>query len=249
MTQASDSKAELASAIDGLYRTFARYRLRPHTEGCADCVSESDHALIHAAPLRELTSRHLGKYGRKALTTWGNVNDFKHFLPRLLELMVVDAEWPVEQEIVAGKLLYASWATWPAAEKDSLHQFFEAWWNRTLSAFPAEPPIEPADTTLCAIGRAVDELAPYLNHWLERTDSKAARHLADFVIANYESLAKKQKLANPFWQERETQRNELEQWLRSGKPQQLLKVAIQQESDPELIMEFQQAIDCLDWLD
>jgi hypothetical protein len=101
------SSAAIANAIEDLYRVFAGCRLDPHVEGCPHCVSDRDHARIHSRPLRSLSGDDLGRYAFKAMTTWGNERDFRHFLPRILELLVSnDLDPPTE--VVLGKLAYGN---------------------------------------------------------------------------------------------------------------------------------------------
>ena len=52
-------------------------------------------------------------------STWGMVDEFKHFLPRLLELTAMGALL-TEGEIILGKLSQAGWQAWPADEQASL---------------------------------------------------------------------------------------------------------------------------------
>ena len=72
--------------------------------------------------LRELDAEDLGKYSLKAVTTWGDEYDFKHFLPRILEL------WDdcVSHDMLFMKLQYLHWETWPPQEKDAIVVYFES---------------------------------------------------------------------------------------------------------------------------
>jgi hypothetical protein len=56
------SDTELKSAIEGLYRTFSRYPLPPHVDGCPHCVSDADHALLYSKDLRDLGPKELERY-------------------------------------------------------------------------------------------------------------------------------------------------------------------------------------------
>lgn len=49
-------------------------------------VSESDKAALHSKKLRELENKEICGYAFSAITTWGDLNDFKHYLPRIFEL-------------------------------------------------------------------------------------------------------------------------------------------------------------------
>ena len=85
-----DYELELRKAIADLYNVFEDYHLDSHVEGCPCCVTKDDKKLIEAKVLRELTADDLNHFAFNAMTTWGTVKDFKHFLPRLLELLAFD---------------------------------------------------------------------------------------------------------------------------------------------------------------
>jgi len=82
-----DYKSELKKAIADLYSVFKDYRLDSHVEGCPCCVTKNDKQLIEAKVLTELSPDDLNRFAFKAMTTWGTVEDFKHFLPRQRELL------------------------------------------------------------------------------------------------------------------------------------------------------------------
>ena len=79
---------ELEIAVEKLYKVFSRYSLRRHVEGCPCCVHEEDKRALESKPLQNLSAAELGRYSFKAMTTWGDKDDFRHFLPRIFELMV-----------------------------------------------------------------------------------------------------------------------------------------------------------------
>lgn len=108
---------ELLAAVERLYSTFNRYPPRMTVDGCPHCVSSADNDCIHAAPLRQLTETQLERYAFKAITTWGTVDDFRHFLPRIFELLATAPHDWVDPEVVFGKLPYCDFRSWPIAEQ------------------------------------------------------------------------------------------------------------------------------------
>ncbi|HEX8660002.1 MAG TPA: hypothetical protein VF690_20835 [Hymenobacter sp.] len=81
--------------------------------------------------MRELTEDDLGLYAGKAMTTWGTVDDFKHFLPRLFELTAAFRA-PYEEYVVLNKLDYGRWRTWPPAEIAAVERYLLALWDIVL---------------------------------------------------------------------------------------------------------------------
>ena len=162
---ASREWAALETAIEALYQTFAVYPLRPVIEGCPHCVSREDSDQIHVRPLRELTPGDVRYYAFKAMTTFGDVADFKHFLPRLLELLARELRsgetLGIDEEVIGGKIALAQYVTWPEAERAAVEQFFMAAWRVALATFPSTP---DAETLLCTVAQfaSADDLTPYL---------------------------------------------------------------------------------------
>ena len=82
-----DPAVALAAALERLYLVFRSYGLKPHIEGCPCCVYDEDQDRVRSRSLRALTAEDFDTYASKALTTWGDADDLRHFLPRLLELV------------------------------------------------------------------------------------------------------------------------------------------------------------------
>jgi len=129
---------ELDSATSALYEAFAGYPLKPKIEGCPHCKLDSAEAALHSRPLRELGWAEFDVYPSKAMTTFGDENDFKHFLPRILELFVIrDTGAGCDIFVIFGKMRSASWAEWPDPEKQAVRRFVDAW-RRSLERLPPE---------------------------------------------------------------------------------------------------------------
>lgn len=84
--------SELAQAKATVYEAFRGYPLKPKIEVCPHCELDFAEASLHARALQDLPWADLGVYPFKAMTIFGDESDFKHFLPRILELYVLDHE-------------------------------------------------------------------------------------------------------------------------------------------------------------
>lgn len=121
----------LERSIENLYSTFSQYEINSKIIGCPCCVSDLDKEKIHSKELRDLQEEDLSRYAFKALTTFGKVNDFKHFLPRILELLV-DDNLGVSTFVIFGKLEYGSWKNWESEEQEVIKIFLFEWWKYFL---------------------------------------------------------------------------------------------------------------------
>lgn len=184
--------------VENLYQTFAHYRLGKHVHGCSCCVFEEDQKLIRSKPLNELSAADLSKYAHKALTTWGSSNDFRHFLPRLFEIIIHEPVALTDPEILFGKLSYANWGDWPVREKEAIKAYFLALWKYQLGE------VEPEDYTnigsfLCGIALAVENIQPYLSVWESSLREQTSRNHLEMFIAQHEKELSKGRLKFSFW--------------------------------------------------
>ena len=62
---------------------------KPTIEGCPCCVSGSDEDNIHSKQLRQLNGDDLSRYAFKAMTTWGDIEDFKYYLPGIFSAKII----------------------------------------------------------------------------------------------------------------------------------------------------------------
>jgi hypothetical protein len=121
------SKA-LRLAIEELYATFAVYPLKARIAGCPCCVTEEDNTRLHAHPLRKLEREDLYEFCWSALLTWGDVEDFKYFLPRIFELKASGAN-VCDTFALLNKFEIGEWRTWPEREQQAVTRFLLADWG------------------------------------------------------------------------------------------------------------------------
>lgn len=207
---------KLRSAIERLYSTFSRYSLpEHHLAGCPHCVSDTDHGRLFSAPLRYLGPQEIGRFAFKTMTTWGGVDGFRHFLPRIFELLASDGggHW-IDPEVAFGKFCYANWRTWPDDEQEAVVGFFESLWSNVLDHFPNE---FDADACLCCIGQAVDDLTSFLEAWRISESLPSAKHFASFVEHNTSGSKRARSrgwaLQNLWWKDRIVPASQVVQWL------------------------------------
>ncbi|SHM29770.1 hypothetical protein [Hymenobacter psychrotolerans] len=187
----SSPQAILQQAVENLYLVFGAYPLSS-LEGCPCCVSATDKEQVTHRSLRELTEDDLGRYAGKAMTTWGTVDDFKHFLPRLFELTAA-FQAPYEEYVVFSKLDYGHWRTWPPTEIAAIEQYFLALWDVVLGIEAWQ--FRDYFTALAGIYPRFDEL---LQHWEASTAPGAWALLGEEVYEHSQSLFRDKYFNGPF---------------------------------------------------
>lgn len=130
-----------------------------------------------------MTPKDLHFYAFCAMTTMGDVQDFRHFLPRILELLNDDDFLgSLDREVVLSKLRYGKWEAWPEEEQGVIREYLNALWRSKLRIPPPDNSYEnlPIAHWLCALARAERDLAPYLRVWDAEPSEAATANLTRF---------------------------------------------------------------------
>jgi len=190
----------LAVSIEKLYDTFSGYRLRAFSP-CPTCYPEADVLRIErqmrTVPLRELTLDELSHFYSDGMLTWGDVDDFRHLLPRLMELFAGyyldeapvwsgddrSLEMALDPDLAMLRFADGKWSGWPAAERAAVDEFLFALWSAFLGV-PHQQEVELGhwvDTgLLAALLRLVPDPRRYLAHW-RASGWPEIRYLAWFI--------------------------------------------------------------------
>jgi hypothetical protein len=184
---------ELQKAIDEVYAEFRAPKPRA-IDGCPCCTSPKDLCHLLEKPLKDLSADDLREYGSSAFLTMGGEQDFKYFLPRLLDIASAQDWWP-SPEIVLGKLRLGRWNDWPDRQRSAVKRVIDAWFADCLNDSDRADGSE-IDQLLCGIARADLPIAEYLEAL-----SKRPLELLFFVDVHEARLAMKKRLANEFWKD------------------------------------------------
>ncbi|RUM24515.1 hypothetical protein EFQ99_17225 [Rhizobium vallis] len=123
------ARQDLEDSLLTLYPAFSEYPFPSSLDGSPLRDTEKILAALKSAPLREIHATELGQYAASAITTVGSVDDFRHFLPRILHCAVLSASaYGFEPPIIASKLLLGDWQRWPIGEQTAVANFFYSAW-------------------------------------------------------------------------------------------------------------------------
>lgn len=212
----SDLKApkmikKLQHTIEKLYTVFEKYSASDLSGSpIYEELSEWNRQLL-SKPLHELNEEDLSRFTFKAMTTWGSAIDFKHFLPRILDLTAA-YRTPYDIGTVFDKLALADWRTWPEEEQSAVEEFLIHLWENLINDNSAKAEMEFSEYFA-----AISGLYPHFSHLLqiwEVSGSKAAiKHLSELIIKDPNLLFGKKK-KNGFHHQKENL-NQLIEWALS----------------------------------
>lgn len=178
---------EFEIALEELYKIFSKYPFQSKIEGCPCCVKGTDKATLHSKKLRELEDEDLSYYAFKAMTTFGGLENFKHYLPRIFELSV-KRKLMVDTFVVLGKLEYGDWLNWDQVEKNIINKFIYAWWKYDINNneyFDAEILIE--------LSKLIKDLSKMLACWNLDLETQGFKNYVDLIESHYHDLKHKNK--------------------------------------------------------
>jgi hypothetical protein len=227
-------------ALEALYAAFCRYQ-GTHVSGGPHCVSFEDSAVLRRAPLRQLGGE-VYRYFSKAMTTWGTEDDFKHFIPRLLELYASSSDaW-----LLCEKLAYARWRSWPEPEQRAVESYLLARWRAKLAEHG--PPL-PGDALLETMVTLDIDIAPYdlrmkLEVWRSERSRDSARHLARFVLEHGAALfwPSVSNGRRSLWQAKPEIAEDVRAWLLEPATRERLEASFVAHGDDDIARAF-------DWLE
>jgi hypothetical protein len=199
--------------------------------------------MLYAKPLRELEVTHLSGYSADALLTWDVVEGFKHFLPRLFELLVTseDAHGDLSlHEILFSKFRHGRWRSWPPDEQAAVEKFMHAVWGAVLGDPPPTDSFVDVECWLCSFGQCEDDLSPYLRQWIADDRISACAALSGFLLSSSILLGNDSN-RDAFWDERDAQYRQLKEWAKSPEVNDKLRAAEIRWRGSELANEFAMA--------
>lgn len=118
----------LEPALQRLYDVFGKYPLKTIHACTCGCLPEDRVATLQTKPMQQLLAGDLGSYCNSAIWTWGDAADFKHFLPRILEMLCA-LRHETDIASVLGKLEVAGWSDWEPEEQSAVREYLHAWWR------------------------------------------------------------------------------------------------------------------------
>lgn len=102
---------------DILYDVFSSYAVENslRDRSCDCCITDIEIKALLSKPLRQLNKDDIYHFMTSAMTTYGDVNDYKHFLPRILELMANNHNVIIDF-MIFEKLRHSHWLNWKGKE-------------------------------------------------------------------------------------------------------------------------------------
>ena len=179
---------------------------------------------IRAKPLRSLSGADLGKFAMKALNTWGDEDEFRHYLPRMFELVVDEPNW-TDIPILFGKLSTGGWRTWPPEEQHAIERYINA---LTAAALHADVNVSFRNVALGASNAGIS-LSNLNDVWSRMSGTAPVLQLAHLIVLERNDLIRTGTIGRRWNDEA---RRVLSALIASSETHQRLEETFMQLSDP-----------------
>jgi hypothetical protein len=223
--------ASLKESIDTLYTVFSNADQPTAIDACPCCISDEEINTLLSKPLRDIEPYDLKNYADCALSTVGELEDFKYFLPRILEILANHTDWWslvstdsgmydyfTNPEMLFSKFkILAEWRKWPAKEQRAIIDFLVSMLDELLQREKATG--WEIDSCMCSLAMCVDDVIPYFQKLIE---PRHKHKLQKFYSIHRESLEEKKTLDYWWDQIEDDQQEVIVKWLLSANVRNIL---------------------------
>ncbi len=201
----------LKQATENLYQVFSKYGLKGglRDRSCPCCVSEGEIRELVKRPMSDLSVEEIGHFARSAISTFGDIDDFKHFLPRILELFQDRTYDLIDDFLTFEKLNYAEWETWDEHEIEVIENYFLALWSKSVS--DENCPDSFIENAFHLVSK-YNGIEKALKIWENRCSKKSVGLIVEYILKNPHSRLRESDYYTFWnWASSETNLNRLEE--------------------------------------
>jgi hypothetical protein len=242
----SDAAANLRDAIARCYAAFGGIPVPRALKASQYRDPDDVLRMLSSAPLPDLSGAQVGPYSGWAITTVGGEQDYRHFLPRILELATTDQTWlGTQPQVIASKLILAEWGNWPTDQRSAALRFFHTAFAVAIRKHPDDE--SAASDWLCALIALGEPPLPVLDRWRASDSPNAALQLASFIASAAEDIHRYREVRSPFWEDvGEEARRVVADWLISATTRSAVQAAMDTASEDDRSWLLEPALIALD---
>jgi hypothetical protein len=235
---------ETKQAVQNLYTAFSNYRLNSNMEA-SPVYDEKEVAkwnqTVSSKPLTELTGEELHFFVFKVCYTWGDVSDYKHFLPRVFELIAEYREGEIEAWIAIEKLNYCNWKDWKKPEYEAVLNYLNSLWFQLINEEDVDAlwNFEELFTSIAKVHPSYNQI---LKEWEESQGYVSMLRFCEFVEGTATELKRRGQVKQ--LKDEPELSDEFVHWAK-GSMQQKLEKVFNSSEDEEMLEKLVQTVEIL----
>lgn len=178
---------ELQDIVQNSYRIFKKYKATIPLDACtACCLTKNQESELVSLSVHDIPFELLYDYNTAAKTKKPSIYEFKHFLPRFLELTAELKFLHHSAELVLSRFHYYDKSEWTDEETELIQNFGQAYFSQCLTIYPL-PELERIDSILIMLSETKIKIDSLLNIWTGFQSKESVLHFNDLVIRGFRS--------------------------------------------------------------
>jgi hypothetical protein len=178
---------ELQDIVSNSYKIFKKYKATIPLDACtACCLTKNQESELVSLSVHDIPFELLYDYNTAAKTKKPSIHEFKHFLPRFLELTADLKFLHHSAELVLSRFHYYDKSEWTDEENELLQDFGQAYFSQCLTIYPL-PELERIDSILIMLSEAKINIKSLLASWTSFQSKESVLHFNDLVIRGFRS--------------------------------------------------------------
>ena len=199
--------------VENLYSAFSDIPRPSKIDGCRHCMSEGDINRLLGQSLRHSDPEILLNYIEDAIWTVGNKQNFKYFVPRLLELGLTDyninnhsGNFIMFPETFGKKLAMADFDVWDQSKQIAV--------DDAIFAITSEEARQKDDYSFGGWMIAICYINLDKKRYLDLLDSDLGNYVRDAFLVSHRDAYKYGRMKGPFWDELDIEKtSSIYEWL------------------------------------
>jgi hypothetical protein len=176
---------ELRNIINDSYSFFSKYRVTIPLDVCTECcMTPNQESELAGMSVNQIPFELLYEYNTAAKTDLPNIEEFKHFLPRFLELTAELKFLHHSAELILSRFEYYAKEEWTTAEIELIQNYAKELFKYFLSIYPL-PELEKIDSIIIMLYKAKVDMLEILSEWRTVTNHSSLLHLSDLVCGGF----------------------------------------------------------------
>lgn len=178
---------ELQDIVSKSYQVFKKYMATIPLDACtACCLTKNQESELVSLSVHDIPFELLYDYNTAAKTKKPSIHEFKHFLPRFLELTADQKFLHHSAELVLSRFHYYDTNEWTGEEKELMQNFGQAYFSQCLTIYPL-PELETIDSILIMLSETKINIESLLTSWTGFQSKESVLHFNDLVIRGFRS--------------------------------------------------------------
>lgn len=184
--------SELQNIVERAYQVFKKYKATIPLDACTACclTKEQENQLVYSS-VQGIPFDLLYDYNTAAKTKKPSIQEFKHFLPRFLELTAELKFLHHSAELVLSRFHYYDENEWTAEERELIRNYAKVFFCQCLTVYPL-PDLESIDSILIMLGETKIDIEWLLNEWTNVKTKESVLHFNDLCMRGFKGYAQDQ---------------------------------------------------------